>query len=269
MTTRRASRVRPRGPSWRERWTAFVNGLRVVMRWAWRIGLWLAFLAAVALVSQRVWIKLQSPVAALTIEGANRFVTEEQVRRELWPALGQGIWAVDIEALRERLLADAWLTEVRITRQWPDRLLVSLQTHQPIAAWNGERLLSVSGEVFAPKRRPVDLQLPSLVGPTGSQWSVWERYTSIKPVLATVGLELAGVTMSPRGSLSLALASGAVIQTGQESLEARLQRLLDVYPDTLAGKMDQVERIDLRYSNGFAVAWREADDKSNDKTTQE
>lgn len=269
MNTRRASRVRPRGPSWRERWVVFVTGLRVVLRWAWRIGLWLAFVAAVVLVSQRVWLKLQSPVAALAIDGANRFVTEAQVRQELWPALGQGIWTVDIKALRERLLNDGWLTEVRITRQWPDRLLVSLQTHQPIAAWNEGRLLSAAGVVFAPQRRPVDLRLPQLAGPAGSQWTVWERYTSLKPVLAGVGMELIGVAMSPRGSLSLSLASGAVIQTGQESLEARLQRLLDVYPDTLAGKMDQVERIDLRYSNGFAVAWRDADEKSNNKTTQD
>ncbi|QGT79045.1 FtsQ-type POTRA domain-containing protein [Guyparkeria halophila] len=269
MVTRRASRVRPRGPSWHERWTAFVTGLRVALRWAWRIGLWLAFVAAVALVSQRVWLKLQSPVAGLVVEGENRFVTAERVQQELWPALGQGIWSVDIAAMRERLLADGWLTEVRITRQWPDRLLVSLETHQPIAAWNGDQLLSASGAVFAPERRPVDLSLPRLAGPTGSQWTVWERYTSLKPVLATVGLELSGVTMSPRGSLSLALASGAVIHTGQESLEARLQRLLDVYPDTLAGKMDRVERIDLRYSNGFAVAWRETDSETTDKTTND
>jgi len=267
MTTRRASRVRPRGPSWRERWTAFVTGLRAVLRWAWRIGLWLAFLAAVVLVAQRVWLKLQSPVTALEIDGTNRFVTEEQVRQELWPALGQGIWTVDIATLRERLLNDGWLTEARITRQWPDRLLVSLQTHQPIAAWNEEQLLSAAGMVLAPQRRPVDLRLPQLAGPAGSQWTVWERYTSLKLVLAGVGMQLTGVAMSPRESLSLSLASGAVIQTGQESLEARLQRLLDVYPDTLAGKMDQVERIDLRYSNGFAVAWRDADDKSKNKTT--
>ncbi|MFO7809312.1 cell division protein FtsQ/DivIB [Guyparkeria sp.] len=269
MTTRRASRVRPRGPSWFERWAAFVTGLRVVWRWAWRVGLWLAFFTAVVLVSQRVWLKLQSPVAVLEIDGANRFATEERVRQELWPALGQGIWTVDITALRKRLMEDAWLTEVRITRKWPDRLLVDLQTHQPIATWNGERLLSAAGVVFEPQRRPVDLRLPQLAGPAGSQWTVWERYTSLTPVLAGVGMELTGVAMSPRGSLSLSLASGAVIQTGQESLEARLQRLLDVYPDTLAGKMDQVERIDLRYSNGFAVAWRDANDQSNNKTTQD
>jgi cell division septal protein FtsQ len=39
-----------------------------------------------------------------------------------------------------------------------------------------------------------------------------------------------------------------------------------VYPDTLAGRMDEVERIDLRYSNGFAVAWRES---ATDTTNQD
>ena len=267
MATRRASQARPRGPTFRERWTAFVIGLRVAARWVWRVGLWLGFIAAVLLVSQRVWLKLQAPVAAIEIEGANRFVTAEAVRSTLEPVKGRSIWSVDIEAWRERLLTDRWLTEVRIERQWPQRLVVRLGTHRPIAAWNERQLLSEAGVVFQPEERPADLELPSLAGPAGSQWSVWERYISLRPVLADVGLTLAGVSMSARGALSLSLASGAVIHAGRESLETRLQRLLDVYPDTLAGRMDEVERIDLRYSNGFAVAWREpaVDTTTNEK----
>ena len=266
MAARRSSQARPRGPTWRERWAAFVAGLRTCLRWTWRIGLWVGFVAALVLVSQRVWLKLQAPVAAIEIEGANRFVPAEAVRETLAPVTGQSIWAVDIEAWRERLLADRWLTEVRIERQWPDRLVVRLATHQPIAAWNETKLLSEAGVVFQPDERPADLELPALAGPSGSQWSVWERYTSLRPVLAEVGMTLVGVSMSARGALSLSLASGAVIHAGRESLEARLQRLLDVYPDTLAGRMDAVERIDLRYSNGFAVAWRES---ASDTTTTE
>ena len=257
MAARRGTQARPRGPTWRERWAAFAAGLRTCLRWAWRIGLWVGFVAALLLVSQRVWLKLQSPVSEITIEGANRFVPVESVRETLAPVTGQSVWAVDIEALRERLLADRWLTDVRIERQWPDRLVVRLATHRPIAAWNETRLLSDAGAVFQPRARPADLDLPALAGPPGSQWSVWERYTSLRPVLADVDMTLSGVSMSARGALSLSLASGAVIHAGRESLEARLQRLLDVYPDTLAGRLEQVERIDLRYSNGFAVAWRE------------
>jgi len=267
MAARRSSQARPRGPTWRERWTALVAGLRATLRWAWRIGLWVGFVAALALVSQRVWLKLQSPVTQIEVEGANRFVTAESVRQALAPVEGQSIWSVNIEALRERLLADRWLTGVRIERHWPDRLDVGLTTHRPIAAWNETRLLSAAGVVFEPAKRPEGLDLPQLAGPAGSQWAVWERYTSLKPVLADVGLTLSGVSMSARGALRLTLASGAVIHAGRESLETRLQRLLDVYPDTLAGRMDEVERIDLRYTNGFAVAWRQEPDSETTRTT--
>ena len=266
MATRRGSQARPRGPTWRERWSTFVTGLRVTARWIWRIGLWIGFVAALVLVSQRVWLKLQAPVAAIEIEGANRFVTAEAVRSVLEPVRGRSIWSVDLEAWRERLLADRWLTGVRIERQWPDRLQVRLATHRPIAAWNETQLLSEAGVVFAPTERPEGLDLPALAGPPGSQWSVWERYTSLRPVLADVGLTLSGVSMSARGALTLSLASGAVVHAGRESLETRLQRLLDVYPDTLAGRMGEVERIDLRYSNGFAVAWQRS---TTDTTTND
>lgn len=258
MAARRGSQARPRGPTWRERWSAFAAALRITMRWIWRIGLWVGFVAALVLVSQRVWLKLQAPVAAIEVEGANRFVSAEAVRSVLEPVKGRSIWSVDLEAWRERLLADRWLTGVRIERRWPDRLHVRLETHRPIAAWNEAQLLSEAGVVFRPAARPKGLDLPALAGPPGSQWTVWERYTSLRPVLADVGLTLSGVSMSARGALTLSLASGAVIHAGREALEARLQRLLDVYPDTLAGRMEQVERIDLRYSNGFAVAWRES-----------
>ncbi|HSH83785.1 MAG TPA: cell division protein FtsQ/DivIB [Guyparkeria sp.] len=269
MALRRTSQARLRGPTWRERWLALVAGLRVILRWVWQLGLWLAFIAALVLVSQRVWLKLQSPVASIQVEGANRFVTVETVRRVLEPAKGQSIWSVDIEALRQRLLADRWLTAVQVERHWPDRLVVRMATHQPIAVWSEDQLLSAAGVVFEPQQRPADLELPALAGPPGSHWTVWERYTSLKPVLANVGLELVGVTMSPRGALSLPLASGAVIHAGRESLEMRLQRLLDVYPDTLAGRMDEVEQIDLRYSNGFSVAWREQPAEDDSQSPEE
>jgi len=250
----------------RERWSAFVAGLRVAARWVWRIGLWAAFVAALLLVSQRVWLKLQAPVTEIEVEGANRFVPAETVRETLASARGKSLWAVDIKALRQRLLADRWLTEVRIERQWPERLVVRLTTHRPIATWNDRQLLSEAGVVFGPEERPPGLDLPALAGPAGSQWTVWERYLSLRPVLDEVGLTLDGVSMSARGSLSLSLASGAVIHAGRDSLETRLQRLLDVYPDTLAGRMGAVKRIDLRYSNGFAVAWQES---ATDQTKKE
>lgn len=257
MPSRRTSQARPKGPSWRARLSATLATLRKVGRWGLHVGLWLAFVAALVLVSQRVWLKLQAPVSGIEILGSNRFVSAEDVEAVMASAIGESVWAVDLEAYRSQLLANRWLTDARISRQWPDRLRVELSTHRPIARWDGDRLLSSAGAVFAPASQPPDLALPQLSGPPGSQWAVWERYLSLRPVLEDVGLVLAGVERSPRGALTLRLVSGTEIRAGRDALETRLQRLLDVYPDTLKGQMGRVQSIDLRYSNGFAVAWRD------------
>lgn len=256
MATRRKSQARPRGPTWRERFAVFAARLRQVLRWTLSVTLWVGFIAALALVGQRVWLKLDAPVASIAVDGANRFVSAAEVRAEMAPLLGQSIWQADLARMRERLLENRWLTAVDLSRQWPGQVRVELATHHPLARWGEEALMSRTGEVFRPTGVPADLDLPVLDGPPGSQWSVWERYSSLQPVLAQAGLDLVGVERSARGALVLRLASGAEIRAGRQSLEMRLQRLLDVYPDTLAGRMDEVRSIDLRYSNGFAVAWR-------------
>ncbi len=269
MTARRRSQARPKGPTWRERFAAFVAMGRRVLRVGTTVALWVAFAGALVLVAQRVWVKLDMPVREIVVEGDNRFVSAEQVEQAVEPWLGQSIWDVELEMMRERLLEDRWLTEVTVTRQWPDRLRVELATHRPIAYWGEDALMSSTGEVFRPENRSDVLGLPRLDGPRDSQWSVWERYSSLRPVLEQVGLTLAGVKLSSRGALDLTLASGVVIRAGRQSLEARLQRLLDVYPDTLEGRMHQVRSIDLRYSNGFAVAWRESDNGTNKNTEED
>jgi cell division protein FtsQ len=67
-----------------------------------------------------------------------------------------------------------------------------------------------------------------------------------------------GVRLSARGSWSLALSNGARIVVGRAEPEPRLERLVSVLPQLLSGEPRPFERIDLRYTNGFAVRWVEA-----------
>jgi len=43
---------------------------------------------------------------------------------------------------------------------------------------------------------------------------------------------------------------------GRAAPEARLRRLVAAWPAALAGRAGRVARVDLRYTNGFAVRWR-------------
>jgi cell division protein FtsQ len=43
---------------------------------------------------------------------------------------------------------------------------------------------------------------------------------------------------------------------GREWVESRLARFTQTYTRVLANRIGEIKRIDLRYPNGFAVAWK-------------
>lgn len=220
----------------------------------------LALLALMGLAGWGLWQKLQQPLSEVQVIGGNVLVPDTWVQAQLKPWIGQDIWRINLSQLQQQLEKNTWLTQVFIQRVWPNQLIVRIAVHQPIARWQGTEFLDADGSVFTPTAMahlPDSLDaLPNISGPDGRQWAVWDRYLSLKPALAGVGLSMTGLLENSRGSLDVLLTDGVRIHLGSQDIESRLQRLLDVYNRTLAGKMDQVAAIDLRYTNGFAVQWR-------------
>ena len=79
------------------------------------------------------------------------------------------------------------------------------------------------------------------------------RSGQIRRTLAELGLIIDGVTRDARGDWSLMLLGGTELYLGTAHIETRFERLLAAYPQVEA--IGIPIRIDLRYSNGFAVRW--------------
>ena len=71
---------------------------------------------------------------------------------------------------------------------------------------------------------------------------------------------LDSLTMDARGAWSIELDSGQEIQLGRRNVEERLDRLFKVAVPLLTPEFERVTRVDLRYTNGFAVGWLEEPD---------
>ena len=72
----------------------------------------------------------------------------------------------------------------------------------------------------------------------------------------SIGLALAGVSLSTRGSWTISLVDGSEILLGQRDIDEHLKRFLDVFPRLAAGRgTNSFARADLRYANGFAIRW--------------
>jgi cell division protein FtsQ len=229
--------------------------------WRRRIRAALALpIAAVALYGafKGVQLALDQPVRNLVVEGTFQRVTPIQVEAAAFPdGLDAGFMTVDLSALRERVQQLDWVDRVNVGRRWPDTLIVHITEHQAAARWGKSGLLNVRGELFTERSQHSFPELPSLAGPPGSERDVARRYLAVRGKLAEAGLALESLELDERGAWRLVLGGGQEVRLGRRDIDERLYRFFDVVAPALAVDLKRVEYVDLRYTNGFAVGWRD------------
>ena len=170
-----------------------------------------------------------------------------------------GFLTLDVNAVRDALEADPWIAEVTVHRVWPNRIVIHLREEVPVARWNDDSLVSRSGAVFTPPSLAgFETGWPRLGGPAGTAPLVLERWDELKARLALLGLGVDGLFLSERRAWRFRLAGdGPEVMVGRHQFGERVQRLIDAFAPALMRAEIGIERIDLRYPNGFAVAFRD------------
>ena len=221
-------------------------------------GLVIFVLALVAFFAVRAVVRSPAfPLRVIQVSGEPRHVVYEDVARALDGRLSGTFFTVDLESVRGMFESIPWVRRAEVRRQWPDRLQITLEEHQPLARWGSladARLVNIYGELFSGK---TNADLPVLGGPSGSERDVARAYAQYRQVLSPLGLEPREVVLSARYAWQLKLSNGLSVQLGRdsdrESASARLARFVDVYPRTLAKLGRRLDYVDLRYPNGFAL----------------
>ena len=206
-----------------------------------------------ALVFGRTMMDL--PVSQLIIEGPFQRVTDVQVQAAVAPELGAGFLVADLERMRQRVAALDWIDSAKVRRVWPDKLGIVVTEHHAAARWGDNGLLNVRGELFTENARHAFPELPKLSGPPGSEKEVAEFYLSVRGRLAEANASLDSLNMDARGAYTLVLAGGQEIRLGRDDVEQRLETFVGVAAPVLATRFHEVDYVDLRYVNGFAVGW--------------
>lgn len=223
---------------------------------AWTIALLMVALPVVAILNG--WLAADRwPIERLRLTAEYQRVTGEQVRGAVASQLGRGFFAVDLADVQKSVSSLPWVDRVEVRKRWPDLIEITVHEHRAFARWGADRLLSDHGALFtAPGLEQVQ-GLPQLDGPDARVQEVVSLYTRAQRTFSGTQLSVQGVRLSARGSWSLTLADGARIVIGRADPAPRLQRLVRYLPTLLAGQTRTFDRIDLRYTNGFAVRWLE------------
>ena len=126
-------------------------------------------------------------------------------------------------------------------------------------------MVDVHGRWFAAKQEAFTRHLPLLAGPDGFQETVTRRYRQISALMAPLGMHVTGLRVNERRAWRMQLSGGLEVRLGRDSVDDRLRRFLHVYPRVLEQRAQRLAAVDLRYTNGFAVRWKPAENNAEPK----
>jgi cell division protein FtsQ len=199
------------------------------------------------------WEPLVLPIQVVTIDGEMRGLSKESLQRTIAAHITGGILTQDLAGLKAEVEGLPWIESASVRRIWPDRIVFNVHEHEAVARWGENGLVTSRGVVFRPRDGLLPAGLPRLDGADDMAPEVVDRFQHWHPRLAELGLIIDGITRDARGDWSLMLLGGTELFLGTEDIETRFERLLAAYPQVEA--IGIPTRIDLRYSNGFAVRW--------------
>jgi cell division protein FtsQ len=196
------------------------------------------------------------PLRKVSIEGQFKHVTKQKLSEAVATYVTGGFFSVDLGAIRRAAEELPWVSQVGVRRVWPDSLQIQVKEKIPLARWGENALVSVEGEIFTPPRESFPKDLPKLKGPSGSERFLVSRFGGIQAQLRPLELQVARLTMGERRDCHVVFGNGMELVLGRTHNKQRLTQFRRIYIRLLRLHREDIRRIDMRYTNGFAVTWR-------------
>ncbi|MCI8208988.1 cell division protein FtsQ [Pseudomonas sp. S25] len=220
--------------------------------------------------AQRLLPYADRPITKINVQGDLSYISQQAVQQRIAPYVAASFFTIDLAAMRSELEKMPWIAHAEVRRVWPDQVVIRLEEQLPVARWGDEALLNNQGEAFTPRELANYEHLPQLFGPQRAQQQVMQQYQVLSQMLRPMGFSIARLELRERGSWFLTTGAGSAgpgieLLLGRDRLVEKMRRFIAIYDKTLKEQITNIARIDLRYSNGLAVGWREQTAPPTDK----
>jgi cell division protein FtsQ len=213
---------------------------------------------AVIVVTYRVsGVFLERAIESIEVRGPFQRVTALQIEEAISKELDAGFLGASVRRMQAQIEGLPWIDSASVARRWPDRISIVVTEQVPAAIWGETGLLNVRGELFINDARHIPAELPRLSGPRERADEVARRYLEVRSQLIPVGLDLRRVHLDARGAWHMTLGNGVEIRLGRREVGDRTTLFLDVVAGIVAGQAAEIDFVDMRYSNGFTIGWKD------------
>jgi cell division protein FtsQ len=222
-----------------------------------------------ALTASLRWIFAQPvfSVSRVVVDGDTAHHNDLTLKANVGGRISGNFFTLDLARAREVFESVAWVRGATVKREFPNRLRVTLQEHRSVAFWgidSESRMVNSFGEVFEANAGDAETEeLPRFVGAEGQSAAMLSVYKQMASRFDRLDLAIEQLELSVRGGWRVQLDSGTRIDMGRGSekeVMARLEKFLSTYRQVLASyqrsSFEQVESVDLRNGEGYAIRLR-------------
>ena len=235
-----------------------------ITTWIKKTSLLTVLLAAFVSLGYVSYQALDKPLEKVGLNARFERVSTLEVEKVLANYKHAKFLSIDLNNLQQELEQVEWVDVAEVRRRFPAQLIVTLTEHVAAARWGESGLLNTRGELILQQARYLPPELPRLEGPLGTEWQVAQKYLELRKSVLNFGLNVEFLGMDARGAWRFDLSNGMQVKIGREATDQRFYRFEKRVLPLLFKLERNVQSVDMRYSNGFAVEWQ-AVDSSEDK----
>ena len=201
----------------------------------------------------------QAPPAKITIDPKGLSSAQYKILNDTMQAQKVGsFFTTDLPVLQNTVLQMPWVEDVSIQRDWNRGIVISALPRQPVAKFGSERLIDANGQAYIPadSRSLYQPDFANLQGDSSQSALIMQMTQQVNTWYAPVGIEVQDVFLSPRMTWLFRFNNGMRIIVDNENTYQKLYGVSQLLDNQLANKREQIQSLDLRYKNGFAITWK-------------
>lgn len=202
------------------------------------------------------------------------FVSQSTIQTIVTPYISQGFFNIPVSKLRMALLAQPGISQVEVTRRFPDQVKIEITEDQPVALYDHDSFIDQQGLIVTPELLfgfAGMNNLPVFLGPADQMPQMVDEYESFIKIFKNfknLNIKITQLSLDNFAQWELIIninnTNNLVIDCGNQDVLNRLSNFLKAYPDLLPPNQGQNKNqtqaqtlvsVDLRYSEGFALRW--------------
>lgn len=200
-----------------------------------------------------------TPKEAIVLDEHGLSSAQMSELQEVLTRFGQvQFFRADLQDIYQAAADISWVETVHVYRDWHRGVVVSAIPRKAIANYGSTHMLDANGVVFVPadKRELMNERLVTLHGEDARAGDIMRQMQRVNTWFTPLGLQVKDMILTPRRTWVVHFNNGLTVIVDYENTEQKLYGLAKILNDRFKDKISTMQSVDLRYKNGFSIAWK-------------